>query len=217
MDNLPKKRSLKSQRPGTKAVQEDVQGSKLSGPLVPYGSPAQPTQGEILKHLRKSVGFLRDSFPDRTREAVGATRHPEPSLQGMASASTPRVRSTQTRASGSTPEEARVPTCSLPVGAGGPGTRAQTVRSSRGSHGKWGQKARGGFARWPRGSASARCPDRAGGGPVEGGASAGGGGPSPGRGQECGLRWPRWWRKEVERARDLAGRWTCWVGLVRAF
>lgn len=132
---------------------------------------------------------MRDSFPDRTREAVGATRHPEPSLQGMASASTPRVRSTQTRASGSTPEEARVPTCSLPVGAGGPGTRAQTVRSSRGSHGKWGQKARGGFAQRERGSASARCPD-AGGGPMEsgarargdrpreGGARAGGGGPT---------------------------------------
>lgn len=37
-----------------------------------------------------------------------------------------------------------------------------------------------------------------------------------GRAQECGLRWPRWWRKEVETARGLAGRWTCWVGLVPA-
>lgn len=168
------------------------------------------------------MGFLRILSPTAPGKRWGATRHPEPSLPGTASASTPRVRSTQTRASGSTPEEARVPTCSLPVGAGGPGTRAQTARSSRGSHGKRRRKARGGFARRPRGSASTRCPDRAGGGPREGGASAGGGGPRGrserrrGRAQECGLRWPRWWRKEVERARGLAGRWTCWVGLVPA-
>lgn len=37
-----------------------------------------------------------------------------------------------------------------------------------------------------------RRPARAGGGPREGGASAGGAGPAQGRGQQCGLRFPRW-------------------------
>lgn len=183
---MPKKRSPKPQRPGTKAAQKEVQvQSKVQGgrrPLFP-GVPSTAHAAGILNH--RSVGLFPQSTSSGKRSATRSPPSPGGSLGKH-----PRARTTQTGVCGSTPGRGSRSYLQRCGGRWKPGPGRPEEQQAQ----PWEMPSEG----QGRACAAAarllptRRPARAGGGPREGGASAGGAGPAQGRGQQCGLRCPRW-------------------------
>lgn len=204
---MPKKRSPKPQRPGTKAAQKGVQvQSKVQGgrrPLFP-GVPSTAHAAGILNH--RSVGLFPQSTSSGKRSA---TRSPPSPGWGAASESTRARVPLKPGSAGPRLDEAPVRTCSVAVGAGSPGPGAR--RSSRLSHGKCRQKARAGVRSGRQ--APPHASPRPGWGRAQGGrGERRRGGASPGAGPAVRPALP----EVEERARGPAGRWRRWVGVVQA-
>lgn len=202
---MPKKRSPKPQRPGTKAAQKGVQvQSKVQGgrrPLFP-GVPSTAHAAGILNH--RSVGLFLQSTSIGKRSTTRSPPSPGGSLGKH-----PRARTTQTGVCGSTAGRGSRSYLQRCGGRWKPGPGRPEEQQAQ----PWEMPSEG----QGRACAAAarllptRRPSRAGGGPMEGGASAGGGA-SPGAGPAVRPALP----EVEERARGPAGRWRRWVGVVQA-